>query len=92
MITSFVHKGLRKFYENGNKAGIQPEHAGKLRRILTALDVATVPDDVDLPGFNLHDLKGEREGDWAVTVRANWRVTFRFTGNDVELLNYEDYH
>ncbi len=92
MITSFVHKGLRKFYESGSKAGIQPEHAGKLRRILTALDVATVPDDVDLPGFNLHDLKGEREGDWAVTVRANWRVTFRFTGNDVELLNYEDYH
>ncbi len=86
MITSFVHKGLRKFYESGSKAGIQPEHAGKLRRILTALDVATVPDDVDLPGFNLHDLKGEREGDWSVTVRANWRVTFRFTGNLPEMM------
>ena len=92
MITSFTHKGLKRFYETGSKAGIQPEHTEKLKRMLSALDVATMPDDLDLPGFNLHELKGDRAGDWSMTVRANWRITFRFHGTDVELLNYEDYH
>jgi len=92
MIVSFVHKGLKRFYETGSKAGIQPRHADKLQRILSNLDVATRPDDLDLPGYRLHELEGSRRGDWSITVQANWRITFRFIGEDVELVNYEDYH
>ena len=92
MIKSFVHKGLEKFYQTGSKAGIQAKHSGKLRRILIRLEVAAGPDDMDIPSFVLHPLKGEKLGLWAVTVQANWRVTFRFTGQDVEIVNYEDYH
>ena len=92
MIKSFVHKGLEKFYQTGSKAGIQAKHSEKLRRILIRLEVAAGPDDMDIPSFVLHPLKGEKLGLWAVTVQANWRVTFRFTGQDVEIVNYEDYH
>lgn len=92
MVKSFIHKGLEKFYRTGSKAGIQAKHSDKLRRILIRLEVATCPDDMDLPSFVLHPLKGEKLGLWAVTVQANWRVTFRFTGQDVEIVNYEDYH
>lgn len=92
MIKSFQHKGLEKFYQTGSKAGIQGRHAEKLRRILIRLEVASCPDDMDLPAFRLHQLLGDRRGIWAVTVQANWRVTFRFAGRDVEIVNYEDYH
>ncbi len=92
MIKNFTHKGLERFYNTGSKAGIQPRHANKLRRILTRLEVAACPDDMDLPGFQLHPLIGNRRGTWAVTVQANWRVTFRFIGEDVENVHYEDYH
>jgi len=92
MIKSFLHKGLERFYRSGNKSGIQARHAAKLRRILIRLEVAAVPGDMDLPGFRLHPLRGERRSVWSVTVQANWRVTFRFTGQDVEIVNYEDYH
>ncbi|RKZ91303.1 MAG: peptidase [Candidatus Parabeggiatoa sp. nov. 1] len=92
MIKSFVHKGLERFYHSGSKAGIQARHAVKLRRILIRLDVATCPDDMDLPGFHLHELKGGCKGTWSVTVQANWRVTFRFVGMNTEVVNYEDYH
>ncbi len=64
----------------------------KLRRILVRLEVATGPDDLDLPGFRLHELKGNYKGIWSITVQANWRVTFRFVDQDVEIVNYEDYH
>ena len=79
-------------HTTGSKAGIQPRHAGKLRRILGRLDVAACPDDMELPGFRLHELKGSRKGTWAVTIQANWRVSFRFVKHGVELVNYEDYH
>lgn len=92
MILDFLHKGLERFYHTGSKAGIQAKHADKLQRILSNLDVATAADDLDLPGYRLHMLKGSRQGVWSITVQANWRVTFRFVGEDVELLNYEDYH
>ncbi len=78
MVKSFIHKGLEKFYRTGSKAGIQAKHSDKLRRILIRLEVATCPDDMDLSSFVLHPLKGEKLGLWAVTVQANWRVTFRF--------------
>ncbi|MDX8388153.1 MAG: type II toxin-antitoxin system RelE/ParE family toxin [Ghiorsea sp.] len=92
MILDFIHKGLEKFYRTGSKAGIQANHADKLRRILSNLDVASCADDLDLPSYRLHELKGSRQVVWSITVQANWRVTFRFVGEDIELINYEDYH
>ena len=92
MIKSFKHKGLRAFYETGSTAGIQAKHATRLQRILTFLEKAINAADMDMPTLNLHELKGQRKGDWSVTVQANWRVTFRFIENGVELVNYEDYH
>lgn len=92
MILSIRHKGLKRLYEDDNVRGVDPEHAGKLRDVLARLDAAGSPADMDLPGFRLHALKGDLEGFWAVTVRANWRVIFRFTGADASDLDYVDYH
>ncbi|MCZ6634935.1 MAG: type II toxin-antitoxin system RelE/ParE family toxin [bacterium] len=79
-------------YERDDPRGVHPEHVGKLQNILTRLEVAQGPEDMNLPGFRLHQLKGDRSGSWAVTVRANWRITFRFERADVADVNYEDYH
>jgi len=92
MIKKIIHKGLEKFYRTGSKAGIQPRHAAKLGRILARLDAASCPDDMDAPGYALHPLHGDRKDTWAVTVQANWRITFRFNGTDADIVNYEDYH
>ncbi len=92
MIKTFKHKGLKKFFETGSKAGIQAKHDRKLRMQLAAIDTATIIDDVDLPGFKLHPLKGDREGIWSITVNGNWRVTFEFVDGNAYILNYEDYH
>jgi proteic killer suppression protein len=92
VIASFVHKGLERFYLAGSVAGIQAAHAGRLRLILTLLDAASRIEDMDAPGLRLHSLKGDRKGLWAVTVRANWRITFRFAVGRAEIVNYEDYH
>ena len=92
MITSFIHKGLERFYKTGKPSGIQAKHAKRLRLILTNLDQAENPGDMDLPGLRLHELKGSRKNIWSVSVSGNWRVTFRFTGRDTEIVNYEDYH
>ena len=94
MIRSFAHKGLKVFFTTGAKAGIQPMHAQRLRLILALIDGAKAVRDLDSPGLNLHPLVGKLAGHWAVTVRANWRITFTFddaTG-DAEVLNYVDYH
>ncbi|TCS93723.1 proteic killer suppression protein [Tepidimonas ignava] len=92
MIRSFRHKGLQAFYETGSKAGILPQHAARLRELLAALDAAAGPQDLSRPSWRLHALSGDLRGLWAVTVQANWRLTFRFEGSDVELLDYLDYH
>ena len=92
MIKSFKHKGLRKFFETGSKAGIQAKHERRLRMQLAAIDTATIIDDVDLPGFKLHPLKGNRDGVWSITVNGNWRLTFEFVDGNAYILNYEDYH
>lgn len=92
MIISFAHKGLEIFFASGKKSGIQARHAQRLRLILSNLDQAESPDDMDMPGLALHELKGKRKGVWAVRVSGNWRVTFRFKGRDAEIVNYEDYH
>ena len=92
MIRSFRHKGLHRFFETGTTSGIQPAHAGRLRLLLGRLNAATQPRDMNLPGLRLHELKGSRSGTWAVNVSGNWRLTFRFSGKDAELVDYEDYH
>jgi len=92
MIISFQHKGLRKFYETGSKQGIVAAHETRLQMILAALDVAEVSDELDLPAFSLHPLKGNLKDFWSIKVNGNWRLIFRFKGNDVELLDYLDYH
>ncbi|MEP7706372.1 type II toxin-antitoxin system RelE/ParE family toxin [Paraglaciecola sp. 25GB23A] len=92
MIKSFKHKGLEKFYNTGTKKGIQATHATKLRMQLAALDTAHCIEDLDIPGYRLHPLKGNRKGLWSITVNGNWRVTFEFEEGHVYIINYEDYH
>ncbi len=92
MIKSFRHKGLRKFFESGSAAGIQPHHAKRLRMLLAALDTSRSIDDMDVPGFRRHPLKGAERSRWAVWVNGNWRLTFQFEDGDAHVLNYEDYH
>ena len=91
-IQSFRHKQLEQFFTMGNRAGIQAKHVERLRLILGRLNVATEPRDMNLPGLDLHPLKGDQRGRWAVKVSGNWRVTFGFAGKDVERVDYEDYH
>lgn len=92
MIRSFAHKGLEKFFTTGSKAGIQAVHAERLRRQLTKLDEAATAQEMNVPGWRLHSLQGKPEGRWSVWVSGNWRLTFRFVGQDAEIVNYEDYH
>lgn len=91
-ILRFRHKGLERFFMQGTTAGIQAKHAARLRLILGRLSVAVEARDLALPGLELHPLKGERKGTWALSVSGNWRITFRFSGSDVEDVDYEDYH
>ena len=92
MVRSFAHKGLESFFRSGTCAGIQPAHSAQLREILTALNVARSPRDLGRPSWRLHPLAGSREGFWALTVRANWRLVFRFVDQDVDSLDHLDYH
>ncbi|RLT36886.1 MAG: peptidase [Chloroflexi bacterium] len=92
MIKSFAHKGLEQFFLTGNKAGIQPQHANRIRLILAQLQQARSIDDMRIPTLRLHELKGDRKGIWSVTVQANWRITFRFVAGEAEVVEYEDYH
>lgn len=92
MIISFKHKGLQKFYESGTTAGIQNTHKIKLQMILAALDSTQEIDDMNIPGYKLHSLKGKLKGVWSVTVNGNWRVTFKFENGNIYIVNYEDYH
>jgi proteic killer suppression protein len=92
VIVSFRHKGLKLLYETGSTRGVQAAHAKKLRLILFSLDEADGPEELTHLSLGLHPLKGQRDGFWSLWVDGNWRVTFRFIGQDVELLDYEDYH
>lgn len=92
MIKSFVHKGLEKFFQTGNKSGIQAAHERRLSLQLAKLDAANSPQDMGLPAWKLHPLKGDLKGYWAVSVSGNWRLTFRFVGKDAEVVDYQDYH
>ncbi|MEW6165905.1 MAG: type II toxin-antitoxin system RelE/ParE family toxin [Pseudomonadota bacterium] len=92
MIRSFAHKGLELFHRTGGTKGIQARHEKRLRLILGLLDAAKAVADMNAPGLALHPLKGDRKGFWAVTVQANWRITFRFVDGDAEVVDYLDYH
>lgn len=89
MIKTFRHKGLQSFFETGSKAGIQPDHAAKLKRQLVRLDLSKSPSDINVPGWKLHQLS---TGHWSIWVNGNWRLTFDFDGEDVMLIDYQDYH
>lgn len=92
MIISFKHKGLKKFFETGSTKGIQNNHADKLRMQLAALNSASAISDLDIPGYRLHALKGNRINTWSISVSGNWRITFEFENGNVYIVNYEDYH
>jgi proteic killer suppression protein len=92
MIKSFRHKGLKLFFENGSKAGINAAHAAKLARQLSRLNVATGDSDMNVPGWGLHALQGNLQNHWSISVNGNWRMTFTFEGTDAVLVDYQDYH
>ncbi len=92
MIASFKHRGLKRLYERGDRSKVPAEYADKLENILFMLDSALVVDALDLPGFRLHPLKGDLKGFWSITVRANWRVIFRFEEGQAHDVDFVDYH
>jgi toxin HigB-1 len=92
VIRSFKHKGLKRFFLTGTKSGVRPEQVDRLRLLLAHLHAAVVPDDMALPGLNLHELKGDRKGTWSIAVSGNWRITFSFDRSDAIDVDYEDYH
>jgi toxin HigB-1 len=93
MIKSFQHKGLKAFFESGSMAGIQAFHAQRLARMLNRLNEASKAQEMNLPGWRLHPLKGrDLKGHFSVWVNGNWRMTFTFDGTDAVLVDYQDYH
>ena len=92
MIQSFRHKGLRRFFEGDDKSKLPPEMVERIRTVLAFLDAAGSVEDMSQPSFRLHGLKGELKGFWAVTVRANWRIIFRFEDGNASDVDFLDYH
>jgi proteic killer suppression protein len=92
MIKHIRHRGLKRFYEDDDRRGLNPEHVEKISVILARLDRAAKSDDMDLPGLRLHLLRGDLAGFWSVTIRANWRIIFRFDAADVTDVDLVDYH
>lgn len=93
IIGKFRHKGLRALYESDDMRGVPAPFAGKIKRILAALEFA---DDLaqvaTMPGWKLHPLKGERKGEYGITITGNWRLTFTLQGNSITDIDFEDYH
>lgn len=92
MIKSFRHKGLKRLYETGKMSGVQTAHTNRLRMLLVALDTSRSIEDMDIPGFKLHPLKGKLKNRWSISVSGNWRITFEFHDGNAFVLDYEDYH
>jgi proteic killer suppression protein len=92
MIKSFRHKGIERFFREDDSRGINARQAPRISRMLDLIDQASAVEQLDIPGMYLHPLKGKRKGVWAMTVSGNWRITFRFAGDDAIDLNLEDYH
>jgi len=92
MVRSFKHRGLKRLYEHGDRSRLKSDNTDRIEDILARLDVALKPNDLDLPGYALHKLKGELKGFWSVRVSGNWRIIFRFQDGDVYDVNFLDYH
>ena len=92
MIKRFRHKGLETLFLTGSAKGVDPQLAGKLRRMLALLHGGPLPEAMRLPGYRLHELKGERKGAWAAWVSGNYRLTFRIDSGDADDVDFEDYH
>lgn len=92
MIGSFKDRRLKRLYEAGDRSKLAPELVEKIENILARLEAAVGVDDMNLPGFRLHPLKGDLKGFWSVTVRANWRIVFRFEGGEARDVELTDYH
>ena len=88
MIVSFRHKGLKLFYEKGDASKLQPQHVNKIRLILTRLDAAKIPEELNVPGYGLHQLKGEMKGFWSVKVDKNYRIIFRMENENTSDIDY----
>ena len=92
MILRFRHKGLERLFVKGGASGVNAQQIRRLRVILTMLNTAASQANMDLPGLQLHPLKGECKGQWAVSVSGNWRVVFAFNGADATDVDLIDYH
>lgn len=92
VIKTFRHKGIERFFRKGDTRGIQAQQAARIERILDLLDDASGAGQLNIPGYNLHPLKGDRKDEWAMSVSGNWRITFKFEGEDAIDVNLEDYH
>jgi proteic killer suppression protein len=92
MIISFKHKGLELFFTKESYKGIPAQYGSRIERMLDRLDASKRAEDMDLPGYKFHALKGDRKGEYAVSVSGNWRITFEFDVNDAVKVNLEDYH
>ena len=92
MIKSFKHKGLERLFTKGSASGVQAVYVPRIVLMLDAIDAAEQVTELDLPGFRLHRLKGDKRNLWSVRVSANWRITFEFENGDAYILDFEDYH
>lgn len=92
MIRSFRHRGLELFFTKSDRRGIPADRAARIERMLDLLDVAARPQDMNLPGYRWHPLKGKRKGSYAIDVSGNWRLTFKFSGENAIDVDLEDYH
>ncbi len=92
MIVSFRHRGLERFYDHGDRRRFDPNHVNRIKAIVSLLDSAREPNEMDVNGLYLHRLRGARNDTWSVRVSANWRITFRFEGSDVSDVDLVDYH
>jgi len=92
VIESFRHKGLKRLYERGDRSGVNPDHVERIENILSVLSIAQSLSEIDLPSLRLHSMKGDRKGFHAVTVRANWRIVFRFDKGACQDVDLVDYH
>jgi toxin HigB-1 len=92
MIRRFRHRGLKRLFDDDDRSGLNPQHAERIERVLFYLERATEPRDMNMPGWRLHPLRGDLTGFWSVTVRANWRIVFRFEDGDATDVDYLDYH
>ena len=92
MIKSFRHKGIERFFKKDDTRGINVKHGPRIRRILDLIEQAASVEQLNIAGMHLHPLKFDRKGEWAMTVSGNWRITFRFVGEDATNVNLEDYH